>query len=258
MKKAVYLGEAKKEVCVSLDGPSLKVTRQHKAAMWLPLGQISYVVSSHHTQWKTEALLACMDASILLVFNSAHGKVAGYCVGETCQSLDMSEVWSSYWEHDHQGQSFYQWHENTVRQSIVMMAKHLHIPHPRLFFDGAMGDLKNKVFHQFSKHQVHDIQQQLQHLLHAWLVAELFSLGWPLETLCATQFRPDLSMCMVDNLHWENQVIAIQLLQQHQGQQVTRADIITGFEQHKHHFKKQFSKYWHDFYHWLAKQHSFL
>ncbi|MDQ6961342.1 MAG: CRISPR-associated endonuclease Cas1 [Mariprofundaceae bacterium] len=257
MKKVVYLGESQKKVCVSLDGPALRIQRYQKANVWLPLSQISYVVCSHQTQWKTDALLACMQTSILLIFSSTHGKVAGYCVGEIQPSLEMSEVWLSYWEHHHQGESFYQWHENTVRHSIMMMAKHLHIPNPRLHHNGAMQDLTHKVFDQFSQHQVHKIQEELQELLHAWLVSELFELGWPLEVLCAAQFRPDLSMCMVDHLHWENQIIVIQLLQKYP-QTIQREHIIAAFEQHKHHFKKQFSSYWHDFYHWLAMHHSFV
>jgi len=258
MRKVVYLGEGKHQVTVSLDGPSLKITRQYQAATWIPFVQISYIVCSHRTQWQTNALLACMEAAILIVFSATHGKVMGYCVGDAQRSLDMPEVWSSYWEHDHDGERFYQWHENTIRHSIMMMAKHLNIPNPRLHHDGAMQDLEQSIFQPFPAHRIQYMQQQLQHLLHAWLVSELFGLGWPLEVLCATQFRPDLSMCMVDHLHWECQVIVIQLLQQYPQQEIKREYIVTAFEQHKPYFKKQFSKYWHDFYHWLAKQHTFL
>jgi len=254
MKKVVYLGEGASDMHVSLDGPALKIKRFHKAPMWIPLNNISYIVCNQHTQWKTDALLACMSAAILLVFNSSQGVVSGYCVGETRQSLDMPEYWTKYWEYDHQGHAFYVWHESRVRNSIVQMATHLRIPNPRLQHDAAMHDLEHKIYAQFPKEHIQYLQRQLKNLLHAWLVSELFSLNWPLDTLCSSAHRPDLSMCMVDNLHWEAQIIAIELLQRHNTSNIAREDIVTAFEQHKKHFKQQFSHYWHAFYHWLSQQ----
>jgi len=69
------------ETRVELDGPALRVTREELAQQLFPLQRLSRVYSARRVAWTSEALLACADLGVTVVFLDDAGAVAARLLG---------------------------------------------------------------------------------------------------------------------------------------------------------------------------------
>ena len=69
------------ETRVELDGPALSVSRECCAEQSFPLQRISRVYSAERVAWTSEALLACADRGIAVVFVDDDGEVLARVLG---------------------------------------------------------------------------------------------------------------------------------------------------------------------------------
>lgn len=69
------------ETAVELDGPALKVTRPHHAVLWFPLRRVQRVVTARCVQWTLEALLACAETGVGVLFLDSDGTVVARWIG---------------------------------------------------------------------------------------------------------------------------------------------------------------------------------
>ncbi|TSE31878.1 CRISPR-associated endonuclease Cas1 [Tepidimonas charontis] len=63
---------------VGLDGPALLVQRAHQADNRYPLGRLSRIVSGLNVTWQAQALRACIDERIPILFLAADGQPSAY------------------------------------------------------------------------------------------------------------------------------------------------------------------------------------
>lgn len=82
LRKPLYL-QGHHSLAVVLDGPALRVRQPEQAAVFYPLARLARVISKGGVQWACEALLACADAGIPVVFLDGDGGVRGYLFGQT-------------------------------------------------------------------------------------------------------------------------------------------------------------------------------
>lgn len=82
LRKPLYLQGHNCGLAVMLDGPALRVRQVERAAVWYPLARLARVISKGGVQWTCEALLACADAGIPVVFLTGDGGVRGYLFGQ--------------------------------------------------------------------------------------------------------------------------------------------------------------------------------
>lgn len=90
MRKALYLDGAAEPLEVVLDGPALRIRRYARADARAPLRVLGRIVVSGSVAWRTEALLACMDAGIPVVFLAADGTARGWAVGAHDSEEDIN------------------------------------------------------------------------------------------------------------------------------------------------------------------------
>ncbi len=69
------------EAWVELDGPALKIVQIDKAERLYPLGRLSRIFVQRRVEWSTEALLACAERGIVIVFVDDDGGVMGRLLG---------------------------------------------------------------------------------------------------------------------------------------------------------------------------------
>ena len=77
---------------VDADGPALRVRQPAKAALLFPLARVMRVVSSGAVQWDCEALLACAEAAVPVVFLHRDGAVRAYWFGNNRRSRDPHDL----------------------------------------------------------------------------------------------------------------------------------------------------------------------
>jgi hypothetical protein len=69
------------ETRVELDGPALRVTREELAEQFFPLQRLSRVYSARRVAWTSEAMLACADLGVSIVFVDDSGTVVARLLG---------------------------------------------------------------------------------------------------------------------------------------------------------------------------------
>lgn len=78
MLQSLHLDGADRPVAVLLDGPALRLRRKDTADIFAPLPRLARVtVHGSRVQWRTEALLACLEAGIPVLFHGARGDWQG-------------------------------------------------------------------------------------------------------------------------------------------------------------------------------------
>lgn len=77
---------------VEADGPSLRVRQAARAALLFPLARVVRVISSGVVQWECEALLACAEAAVPVVFLHRDGSVRAYWFGNDARSRDPHDL----------------------------------------------------------------------------------------------------------------------------------------------------------------------
>ena len=87
-RRPLYL-DARHATRICLDGPALRVDVEGQARRLYPLRRLSRVVANPHAQFTTEALLACAERGITLVFFNREGDLVGRLMGKSgpCQEI---------------------------------------------------------------------------------------------------------------------------------------------------------------------------
>lgn len=81
MLHSLHLDGADRPVAVLADGPALRLRREGTADSFAPLPRLARVqVHGRRVHWRTEALTACMEAGVPVLFLGAHGRLIGACV----------------------------------------------------------------------------------------------------------------------------------------------------------------------------------
>lgn len=81
MWQSLHLDGGTHPLAVLLEGPALRVRRAGMADAYAPLPRLARVcVHSSRVQWRTEALLACLEAGVPVLFLGTHGRLAGACI----------------------------------------------------------------------------------------------------------------------------------------------------------------------------------
>lgn len=86
----LYL-EGKQPLTVDLNGPALLVKSETRAPGRFPLQRLSRVIACQQVQWRTRALLACLEQGIAVIFVDGRGRPAGYlhAMNEHASRLDQ-------------------------------------------------------------------------------------------------------------------------------------------------------------------------
>jgi len=86
---ALYL-LGKDPLTVDIDGPALLVKGRMRAPRRFPFQRLSCVIAGRQAEWRSRALLACLEQGIPVIFVDGHGAPAGYlhAVNERASHLD--------------------------------------------------------------------------------------------------------------------------------------------------------------------------
>lgn len=88
LRKPLYL-QGRQGLAVDLDGPALRIEQPERAVTFYPLARLARVLSKGEVRWAYEALLACADAGVPVVFMDGEGGVRGYFFGRSASKDDL-------------------------------------------------------------------------------------------------------------------------------------------------------------------------
>ncbi|MFO1291830.1 MAG: hypothetical protein U1F07_02000 [Rubrivivax sp.] len=78
---------------VRLDaGVALSVAAEGRARSLYPLRRLSRVVCGRNARWRTDALVACLEAGVPIVFHGAHDETVGWCFGARRRETTLAQL----------------------------------------------------------------------------------------------------------------------------------------------------------------------
>ena len=124
MLKPLYLpGQVRTEVV--LDGPALRIARPACADLRVPLQRISRIVVSGGVNWATNALLACADNNVPIIFLRGNGSVRARGLGTQSRQSDLQQKWSYFIDRPDWQELYEDWRAPALRRSLALSARRL-------------------------------------------------------------------------------------------------------------------------------------
>lgn len=74
------------------DGVALSIAADGRTRSLYPLQRLSRVVCGRQVQWRTDALLACLEAGVPIVFNDARRGTIGWCFGARRRETTLAQL----------------------------------------------------------------------------------------------------------------------------------------------------------------------
>lgn len=110
---------------VALDSTvALRIHTVGQSGLRTPLTRISRVVSNHHVQWDSDALIACLQNGIPIAFMDARGKPIGWCFGARRRETSLANLLEHALESDEWEQRFNPWldaqHRARAAQALLL------------------------------------------------------------------------------------------------------------------------------------------
>lgn len=135
-RRPLYL-LAEQRIAVEFAAPALRVAAAERAPTFHPLAQLSRVLSRGRVDWAGDALAACLEAGVPVLFVGDHGRLRGVLslarsdpsgLGEYLRCAAQSPDWPEHYSNWHRGQqrrliarlcAALGWPEPDVRPEVV-------------------------------------------------------------------------------------------------------------------------------------------
>ena len=121
---ALYL-DGRRPLSVCLDGPALRVSGPGQADGRYPLRRLSRVVASGHVDWRTNALLACMQGGVPVTFLDVDGRPFGSCLGHLLRPLALADRLRELLARPDWRELYGNWFAATERRQILRVLRRL-------------------------------------------------------------------------------------------------------------------------------------
>ena len=206
----LYLAPAG-QTWVGLDGPALRVSQPDRAERLYPLRRIGRVHCNPHVAWEQEALLACAEAGIPVLFLDDDGLIRAHLLGRPGQRDELrnrlvefllrpeAAGMLSHWLNEHHQRAarwaaiklrdFHGWTDRGPRPDKDQVAAlRAWINHRAERLAGTAGAL--------------DSRQWLRGLAYGWMEEHLADLGFARTTEVAQVGAPALAADLTDIFYW--------------------------------------------------------
>jgi hypothetical protein len=190
-------------VNVELDGPALKIRlKEERLDRYLPLRRLSRIVADQKTQFATEALLACAQRGVTILFVQRDQAVSARLIGQAGERQEMRQrmldlMQQPNWK-DHYQQWRYAMERNTrrqIQQKLRAPAQHVFSAELKAWLDKRAGELSDPLTAKHSR-------LWLQQLAEAWMLNHLNQLGLGADSELLLDGWPDLVGDLTHILCW--------------------------------------------------------
>lgn len=89
--RPLYL-DGNRQWTVTLDGPALSVLADERARARYPLHRLARVVCHRSVSWATDALIACLNAGVPILFLDSRNAPVGWCYGRRRRESTLTEL----------------------------------------------------------------------------------------------------------------------------------------------------------------------
>lgn len=191
-----------RETRVDLDGPALRVRREETAEQLFPLQRISRVYSAERVDWTSEALLACADRGIGVLFVDNDGQVVARVLGRPGQRDEMYHRLTELLLLP-QGMEMYLWWLNdATRRATYWAGLKLGIPAQLRDPRRSREWIHRKASRYAGATEGERSWQWLRSLAYNWMQGHLHDLGFGRDNELAIAGEPPLARDLTEVLVW--------------------------------------------------------
>lgn len=191
------------ETEVSLDGPALCVRRETRAEQRFPLQRLARVYSNTRIHWRTDALLACADHGIGIVFVDELGSVRARLLGAPGQRDELLHRINEFLLLPQSLDMYRHWHAGQRRRLAWWAGSHLDASvalreprHCRQWID------RLAIRYSPRKRDAEHSRQWLRGLTYHWMQSHLRDLGFGANSELGHSGEPNLPRDLAELLMW--------------------------------------------------------
>ncbi len=201
------------DASVVLDGPALCVGVDERADQTFPLARVSRVYSATDVSWSTEALLACADAGIGVLFLDRDGAVRARVLGRPGERDELYQRLTEFLLLPEAMGRYRHWLTSMRTRAAHWAGLKLGAP-PVLHSPSTCRQwIEHRAAQLVGRNPAQRNRQWLRALAYGWMQAHLHDLGFGRTTELAQIDEPDLARDLTDILAWYLEVARIGWLQ---------------------------------------------
>jgi hypothetical protein len=190
------------ETWVGLDGPVLRVSQPQRADRLFPLRRLSRVLTSTRADWEQDALLACAESGIPVLFCDDDGQVIARLLGRPGERDELKGRLVSFLLRAEAGGMLDFWIGQSRHRAARWAAIKLGIPPA----SRGAGEVRRRIHRTAERlagaEAALDTRQRLRALAYAWMEEHLSDLGFGRSTELAQIGAPDLAAELTGVLYW--------------------------------------------------------
>lgn len=126
-RRPLYL-DARERTFISLDGPALRILVSGQAERSVPLRRLSRIVTNPRAEFTTDALLACADRGISLVFLADDGEVRARVLGMPGERQELRQRMLDLMARPDWRELYRDWLYAVERQTVISVRRKLRAP----------------------------------------------------------------------------------------------------------------------------------
>ncbi len=190
------------ETWIELDGPSLRVQQMDRAERLFPLRRLSRIYTQKGAQWDIEALLACAERGIGIVFFDRDGQVLARLLGRPGLRDELYQRMNEFLLQPQAEGMYRHWYNELRRKAARWAGIKLGFPHG----ERDPGSCRQHINRQAALYTGPDAgersHQWLRSLAYDWMEGHLQDLGFGRESELARSSEPALARDLTEILIW--------------------------------------------------------
>lgn len=187
---------------VSLDGPALCVSREERAPQLFPLQRVSRVVCATAIGWSSEALLACAERGIGVVFMDDDGQIAARLTGRPGERDELSSRLIEFLLLPQAMGRYRYWLQSYRSRAAHWAGIKLDIPVALRDPQRCRQEIERQAARATGKTASVQTRQWLRGLAFAWMQSHLQDLGLGAQESLGQSGEPSLARDLTEILAW--------------------------------------------------------
>ncbi len=199
--RALYIAP-EGETWVELDGPSLRIVQLDKAVRLYPLRSLSRILVQRRVEWALEALLACAERGITVVFFDDNGEILARVLGKPGARDEMYHRMNEFLMLPQAEGMYRYWREDLRSKAAHWAGIKLRTPQYARDTAACREWINRQASHYAGGDTATKSHQWLRSLAYDWMEGHLQDLGFGRQSELARAGEPALARDLTEIFIW--------------------------------------------------------
>jgi len=197
---------------VTLDDNALVITVGEQAERWLPLARVSRIIANRHAHFSTQALLACAEQGITLLFLDHFGQPLARLMGRPGERQGLHQRLLDLMAHPDGADRYQDWLRANRRRVAASVLARIGLDANFRSHRDARLRLESTAAALGPPQVVVDSRRYLHGIANAWMLHHSSQLGLGADSEALQDGHPDLASDLGELLCWHSETLRIGFL----------------------------------------------